>query len=291
MTGLRTSGPALPGGILVVGDVIDDTVVIPSGPIRPDTDTASAIRSVAGGSAANTAAWLAALGADVAFVGAVNRSDVDRHSALLAGVDVHLQGTPSPTGAIIVLVQGADRSMLTDRGANADLDFDAIPDDLMRAHVHLTGHSMAASDGAAFARFLRRAKAAGATVSVSPGSVAYIDALGAARFAEVIAGADVLFASAVEGSALTGVSELDAIAARVDAPTVVLTLGADGVVVDGTHLPAVTAPVVVDPTGAGDAFCAGFLARWIVDRDAVAAARAGTEVAARAVGVVGGRPA
>jgi sugar/nucleoside kinase (ribokinase family) len=285
------SAGVLPAGILVVGDVIDDTVVIPSGPIRPDTDTPSAIRSVAGGSAANTAAWLAALGADVAFVGAVNHADVDRHTALLPGVDVHLQATDAATGAIIVLVQGADRSMLTDRGANAELDFDAIPDAVIRAHVHLTGHSMAASDGSAFARFLRRAKAAGATVSVSPGSVAYIDALGAERFAEVIAGADVLFASLVEGAALAGVPDPAGIAARVDAATLVLTLGADGVIVDGVQLPAVTAPVAIDPTGAGDAFCAGFLARWICDRDPVAAARAGTEVAARAVGVVGGRPA
>lgn len=279
------------GGILVVGDVIDDTVVIPSGPIRPDTDTPSTIRRVAGGSAANTAAWLAALGAGVAFVGAVHRADVERHTALLPGVDVHLQARDAATGAIIVLVQGAERSMLTDRGANAELDFDAIPDNLIRGHVHLTGHSMAASDGAAFARFLRRAKAAGATVSVSPGSVAYIDALGAARFGAVIAGADVLFANLVEGAALAGTADPAEIAARVDAPTLVLTLGADGVIVDGAHIPAVTAPDVIDPTGAGDAFCAGFLARWTRDRDAVASARAGAEVAARAVGVVGGRPA
>ena len=133
-------------GILVVGDVIDDTVVIPSGPIRPDTDTTSTIRRVAGGSAANTAAWLAALGADVSFVGAVGKADVARHAALLPGVDAHLQAVDAATGAIIVLVQGAERSMLTDRGANAELDFDAIPDALIRAHVHLTGHSMAASD-------------------------------------------------------------------------------------------------------------------------------------------------
>jgi len=45
--------------ILVFGDVIDDIIVVPSGPIRVDTDTPSAIRSRAGGSAANTAAWLA----------------------------------------------------------------------------------------------------------------------------------------------------------------------------------------------------------------------------------------
>lgn len=281
---------SLPRGILVVGDVIDDTVVIPTGPIRADTDTPSTIRRVAGGSAANTAAWLAALGADVAFVGAVHRADVERHTALLPGVEVHLQATDAATGAIIVLVQGADRSMLTDRGANAELDFDAIPDALIRAHVHLTGHSMAASDGTAFARFLRRAKSLGATISVSPGSVAYIDALGAERFGAVIAGADVLFASLAEGAALAGTPDPAEIAARVDAPTLVLTLGADGVIVDDVRIPAVTAPEVVDPTGAGDAFCAGFLARWSKDRDAAAAARAGTEVAARAVGVVGGRP-
>ncbi|HYJ51517.1 MAG TPA: PfkB family carbohydrate kinase [Microbacterium sp.] len=279
-----------PGSILVVGDVIDDTVVIPSGPIQPDTDTISVIRRVPGGSAANSAAWLAALGADVTFVGAVNVADVDRHVALLPGVDARLQAVDTATGAIIVLVQGADRSMLTDRGANADLDFAAIPDELLRAHVHLTGHSMAASDGAAFATFLRRAKSAGATVSVSPGSVAYIDALGAARFGEVIAGADVLFASLAEGAALAGTSDPAEMAARVDAGTLVLTLGADGVRVDGEHVPAVTAPVVLDPTGAGDAFCAGFLAHWLRDGDAVAAARAGAEVAARAVGLVGGRP-
>lgn len=278
-------------GILVVGDVIDDTVVIPSGPIRPDTDTASTIRSVAGGSAANTAAWLAHAGAAVGFVGAVHRADVARHTALLPGVDAHLQAVDAPTGAIVVLVQGQERAMLTDRGANAHLDFDAIPESLLRTHVHLTGHSMAASDGSAFARFLRRAKDAGATVSVSPGSVAYIDALGPARFGEVIAGADILFASVVEGAALTGTTEPAEMAARVDAPVLVLTRGADGVIVDGVHVPAVTAPVVADPTGAGDAFCAGFLARWTRDRDAVAATRAGTEVAARAVGVVGGRPA
>ncbi|HEX5728962.1 carbohydrate kinase family protein [Microbacterium sp.] len=280
-----------PGSILVVGDVIDDTVVIPSGPIQPDTDTVSVIRRVPGGSAANTAAWLAALGADVTFVGAVNVADVDRHVALLPGVDARLQPVDTPTGAIIVLVQGADRSMLTDRGANADLDFAAIPDELLRAHVHLTGHSMAASDGAAFADFLRRAKSAGATVSVSPGSVAYIDALGTARFGEVIAGADVLFASLAEGAALTGTPDPAEMAARVDAGTLVLTLGADGVLVDGEHVPAVSAPVVLDPTGAGDAFCAGFLARWLRDRNSVAAARNGAEVAARAVGLVGGRPA
>ncbi|MEZ4505508.1 MAG: PfkB family carbohydrate kinase [Thermomicrobiales bacterium] len=47
---------------------------------------------------------------------------------------------------------------------------------------------------------------------------------------------------------------------------------------------------VVDPTGAGDAFCAGFLENWISTWNVQAAAEAGADLAADAVGVLGGRP-
>jgi sugar/nucleoside kinase (ribokinase family) len=282
-------GAAVSPRILVIGDVIDDIVVVPSGPVRVDTDTPSTIRRVAGGSAANTAAWLASLGAEVSFVGCVNTADVGRHTALLPGVDVHLTASEAPTGTIVILVDGERRSMLTERGANAELDLDGIPDALIADHVHLTGHTMAASDGTAFARFIARATGLGATVSVSPGSAAYIDALGAERFTEVIAGADLLFASIAEGAALTSAQTAEEIAAALEFGTVVLTLGGDGLLVDGVLIPAEAAEVV-DPTGAGDALCAGFLASWVRDGDALAAARAGARAAARAVGVIGGRP-
>lgn len=273
----------------MVGDVIDDIVVVPSGPIRVDTDTPSEIRRVPGGSAANTAAWLGALGADVAFAGCVNAEDVERHAAALRGVDVHLQVSDAPTGTIVILVDGDRRTMLTQRGANAHLDLDGIPDALIPDHVHLTGHTMAHSDGAAFARFIARAAGLGATVSVSPGSAAYIVELGAERFGEIIAGADVLFASLAEGAALTSVHEPEQVADALDYGTVVLTLGGDGSLVNGERVPAARA-TVMDPTGAGDSFCAGFLASWVEHGDAVAAAREGAQVAARAVGVIGARP-
>jgi sugar/nucleoside kinase (ribokinase family) len=275
--------------ILVVGDVNDDIVVVPTGPIRVDTDTPSDIRRVPGGSAANTAAWLGALDADVAFTGCVNVDDVERHTAALPGVDVHLQTSDAPTGTIVILVDGERRTMLTQRGANAHLDLDGIPDSLVGDHVHLTGHTMAHSDGVDFARFIARAASLGATVSVSPGSAAYIDELGAERFGEVIAGADVLFVSLAEGAALTTAQDARQISEALDFGTVVLTLGADGVLVNGERVPAV-ASTVVDPTGAGDSFCAGFLASWVEHGDAVEAARRGAAVAARAVGVIGARP-
>ena len=52
------------GRILVVGDVITDILVVPQGPVARGTDTAATIRQMPGGSGANQAVWLAAMGAE-----------------------------------------------------------------------------------------------------------------------------------------------------------------------------------------------------------------------------------
>ncbi|MWB99460.1 carbohydrate kinase family protein, partial [Agromyces seonyuensis] len=161
---------------VVVGDVIDDVLVVPDGAIRPDTDTAAEIRTLPGGAAANTAAWLGATGADVDFVGIVGAGDADRHAALLDrhGVRAHLAAHPAlPTGTIVVLVDGEHRTMLASRGANAVLDPDALGDDLLAgaAVVYATGHALAGdTDPAAFGRLVARARAAGALVVAATGS-------------------------------------------------------------------------------------------------------------------------
>lgn len=293
--------------IVVFGDVIDDVVVVPSGPIRHDTDTPSSIRQRAGGSAANAASWLGAQHAAVDFVGRVGASDVARHSEILAGYGVtpHLLGDPEhPTGAIVVIVEGNSRSMLTERGANDYLSADDVTDGLLdhASVVHFTGYTIYHGEGhtdghAAVRRLFERAAARGVAVSVDPASAGSLADFGAARFLELINGAGLLFPNLDEGRALTGLEDPLAIAAALGErfPLVALTLGADGVVVAQRVREPVRIPVVesaiVDPTGAGDAFVAGFLASWTVDGDAVAAARAGAEVAAGAVTQVGGRPA
>lgn len=285
--------------IVCVGDVIDDVVAVPAGPIRSDTDTPSAIRFRPGGSPANTAAWLGSLGAAVDFVGTVGAADVARHAAALPGVTAHLTGHPTlTTGAIVVIVDGQTRSMLTDRGANAALDPADVTDGLLAeaAVLHLTGHALLNDAGAAgFATLIARASAASVAVSLAPGSAGFIADYGVAAFRAATAGASILFPSLDEGRLLTGLVEPREIAAALAAevPVVVLTLGTDGVLVaaDGAieAVPAVRAEVV-DPTGAGDAFCAGFLAEWVQSGDALAAAREGTQVAARAVSSIGARP-
>ncbi len=287
--------------IIVFGDVIDDIVVVPAGPIRPDTDTPASIRHSPGGSAANAAAWLGSVGAEVDFVGLVGNGDVERHALALAayGVTPHLAAHPSlPTGAIVVLVDGQNRSMLTERGANVALSPDDVTDVLLEsaAFVHFSGYSVFAStDLEAFARLIERSSARGVGVSVDPGSAGFIADFGAERFLDAVAGATLLFPNLDEGRALTGLRDPEEIVAalRERFELVALTLGEMGVMVasGGSLIHAAAHQVeIVDPTGAGDAFSAGFLASWVREHDPQAAAEAGTALSARAVSDTGGRP-
>ena len=287
-------GGASGGRIVCFGDLIDDVVVIPSGPVRDDTDTPSTIRFRPGGSAANTAAWLGALGAPADLVACVGRGDAPRHAQQLEGVRAHLGEHPElPTGTIVVLVDGERRHMLTERGANTALDPAFVTDALLADAeiLHLTGHTLLNPLG--IGDLPGRAQAAGVTVSVSPGSAGFIADFGVDAFSTAIAGASIVFASLEEGRLLTGRGAPSEVAAALPFEHVVLTLGMDGVLVnlDGDQftVPAVET-AVVDPTGAGDAFCAGYLAEWATTGDARAAASRGTEVAARAVATVGARP-
>jgi sugar/nucleoside kinase (ribokinase family) len=246
--------------IVVVGDVINDVVVVPRGEIRPDTDTASTIRQRPGGSAGNTAAWLGSVGAPVDFVGCVGLDDLADHERVFreSGVVPYLQlGTGLPTGTIVILVDEERRTMLTERGANSALASSSVTDELL-------------------------AKAGVLHISEP--------------FLEAIDGTTIVFPNLPEGRMMSGQEEPDRIGAalRERFEVVVLTMGAEGLIVyEGKKRTKVEAPNIqhiLDPTGAGDALAAGFLNRWVVDRDAVAAAQEGVFVAARAIMVIGGRP-
>jgi sugar/nucleoside kinase (ribokinase family) len=95
---------------------------------------------------------------------------------------------------------------------------------------------------------------------------------------------------------LTGEADADRVAQKIGErfERAIMTVGSEGVVViererEPVRVPAPTVRMV-DPTGAGDAFAAGFLASWVATGDMVAAARDGVFVAARAIMVMGGRP-
>lgn len=292
-----------PRSIIVFGDIIDDVVAVPSGPIRTDTDTASSIRFRPGGSAANTASWLGSVGAPVHFFGMVGRDDSARHTLDLMdrGVWPHLSAHPSlPTGAIVVIVDGETRTMLTERGANRVIDPDAITDELLATAdiLHLTGHTLFGMDNPErFTALIARAVAAGVRVCVDPGSVGYIADFGVEQALRFFEGASILVPNLDEGRALTGLTDPVAVAAALAErfELVALTLDTSGVVVARAGEEPVTIPAVrtdvVDPTGAGDAFTAGFLHGLFSGDAPDVAARAGVTLASRAVSSMGARPA
>lgn len=288
--------------IVVFGDVIDDVVVVPHGAIRTDTDTVSSIRNRPGGSAANAAAWMASLGASTDFVGVVGIDDLERHTTLLekAGVRVHLTGDPQlPTGAIVVIVEGEQRTMLTETGANAMMTPDAVGDELLNgaALLHFTGYSLFSQpDDTAIRRLIERSAALGVQVSVDPGSAGFIRDFGVKRFMDAVHGASMIFPNLEEGRLLTGLREPEEVAEALleQFRLVALTLDTDGVLVARRGHPptrfAATPTVIVDPTGAGDSFAAGFLAEWVRSGDELAAAQAGVAAGAIAVATIGARP-
>ncbi|HWN00494.1 MAG TPA: PfkB family carbohydrate kinase, partial [Streptosporangiaceae bacterium] len=84
--------PARPGSgtprIVVCGDVINDVLVKPLDGVTPDSDTPATISARPGGAAANQAAWMAHLGADVTFAGRAGARDVAYHRRELARAGV-----------------------------------------------------------------------------------------------------------------------------------------------------------------------------------------------------------
>ncbi len=289
--------------MLVVGDVINDVLVRPMGEITADSDTRAQIVRRPGGSAANLACWLGSLGREVTFVGRVGTGDQGYHASFFArfGVEAHLVVDPElETGTIVVLVDaGGGRTMLTDRGANLRLAVEDVPAALLHraAALHLSGYSFFEDGVRATARtLLARARRAGTPVSIDPSSSAFLEEVGPDRFLAWTAGADLVFPNRDEAAVLAGTADPLLAAERLATHygTVVVTLDGDGCVVAHGGRSPVLVPAErvrpVDTTGAGDAFCAGFLDRWLDDADPVAAAGAGARVARSAVARMGARP-
>ena len=297
---MTATGP----GILVCGDVINDVLVRPLGAVARGSDAPAQILARPGGSAANQAAWMARLGARVAFAGRAGAGDAGYHRRELAraGVRAHLAADPDAgTGSIVIMVEaGGERTMLTDRAANLRLRRSDIPDALLddAAVLHLTGYTFCEPSLAEVAlSLLDGARRRGMAVTVDPGSAAFLGAMPPGAFLRWTEGAAVCFPNRDEAAVLTGESDPAAMAARLTRhyAAVALKLGGEGCLVAApggapAHVPAPRADVL-DSTGAGDAFCGAFLSRWLADpADLTGAARFAVRVAASAVTRFGARP-
>lgn len=291
--------------VVVLGDVMVDVLARLSGPVAIGSDSTARIAWGFGGSAANVAAWLVTAGVErpalVGRVGADPRGAAAAEELAAAGVDARLAvDEQRPTGTCIVLVApGGERSMLPDAGANDRLHPDDLRPELFRPgrHLHLSGYTLL-RDGSRDAglRALAQALEVGMSVSVDPSSEALLVGSGAARFLEATRGVHLLLPNTDEARCLTG-ERSPSRAAEALASTygeVVVKLGGDGALWQRGFITASAAAErraeVVDTTGAGDAFAAGFLATWLLHPEPESALAAGNRLAARAIGHVGARP-
>ena len=292
--------------VIVIGDVITDLVVQLRQALVVASDTASTISTRPGGSGANQAAWLAYIAPqlNVHFVGCVGQDPFGAyHDAELrrSGVLPHLGVDPQrSTGTIVVLVDGdGERSMLTDRGANLGLRVEDLPTEVFQpgACLHLSGYTLADPRTRTVARTaIGLARDHAMIVSVDPASASLLREVGPDRFLAWTRGADLCFPNLDEGRLLSGETDPAAVARSLCVwyGGVALKLGAQGALwarggeptLSQTALPI----TVVDSTGAGDAFCAGFLASWLGGRGAENALAAGIRLGGMAAPRVGARP-
>ncbi len=275
-----------------------------------DADQAEALytampagRESSGGSAANTCAVAAALGARVAYLGKVATDllgETFRRDVTAAGV--HFPSTPlaegAPTARCLILVTAdGQRTMNTFLGASVafaagDVDADLIGE---AAVLYLEGYLFdPPAAQAAFRAAARAARQAGRQVALSLSDAFCVDRHRAA-FRTLLAEVDILFCNEAELASLYEANNLnDALAAvAADVALAAVTLGEAGsVILRGTERVDVPPePVsVVDTTGAGDAYAAGFLAAYTAGRKLAACGRLGSLAAAEVISHYGARP-
>ncbi len=260
-----------------------------------------------GGCAGNTVSGVASFGGSAAFIGKVADDQLgaiyrhDMHGTGIAFDTPVLDGATPTARSMILITPDGERTMNTYLGAAHELSPQDIDRDTVAAAAitYLEGYLWDPPPAKeAFRRATQYAHAAGRRVSLTLSDSFCVD-----RFRDEFLGLirdgsiDILFANQAEMHALYETSDFDtAVAAlRRDCRLAAVTLGAEGALVvtpDGVQkVPATPVETVVDTTGAGDLFAAGFLfgeARGMAHGDC---ARLGALAAAEVIGHVGPRPA
>ena len=263
-------------------------------------------KEISGGSAANTLAGLAALGAKCAFVGQVaddQLGEVFAHDIRAVGITF---GTPARAGnpptarCLIFVTPDGQRTMNTFLGASQFLPAEAMnAAEIASAKVlYLEGYLWDPEEPRnAMRRAIAAARDAGREVAFTLSDPFVISRHGDDFRALIDAGEiDILFANEHELAALTMIDDfeagMEALALKV--PTLVVTRGPEGAHAmkagEHAHVPAEPIARVVDTTGAGDLFAAGFLSGHVKGRPLTECLKLGAICAAEVISHYGARP-
>jgi sugar/nucleoside kinase (ribokinase family) len=274
--------------LCTIGDLIEDVVVWLSAEPNLGTDTDSIIQRTRGGSAANVAMFAALTGTESRFIGQVGNDALGQQlcsSLQQAGVDVCVV-SEGRTGSIVVLVQpNGERTFLTDRGVASHL---SLVDASLMANVgilHVPSYSLVTEPLASTSLlYIKAAQSLAAVISIDASSTSVLEHFGVARYKSLIQSIQPqIFLCNEDEAGLLGVGATEGM---LGAALTVIKRGVHSTFAisqNNERSEVAVAPVanIVDTTGAGDAFAAGFLPTFVATNDVEAAITRGHAVAAR----------
>lgn len=291
--------------VLCIGDVMLDVVtkieVMPS-EINYGSDTPAKISTHGGGAAGNVAAWLTRTDAHATIVGHVGNDAAG--SALVSEFDAlgvrhhNLVVENGHSGVVVVLVDPTgERTMFPDNGANSGLHIGDLPELEGFNAVYISGYSpLDPLSLTGVKEMIAKIRSAGITIYFDPASVGGMKEVAIEEVKSWLPLMDVILLNEEEAIYLSGASDIEVALDYLltQCQTVVIKRGSHGAIGKSRGGESVSVPAipttVVDTTGAGDSFAAGFISYFATKKDLARALMAGAEVAAHCVAIVGARP-
>ncbi len=287
---------------LCIGDTMMDISVVIDSKIHTSGDTPAVISTHGGGAAANVATWLAYLGNDAFLASRIG--DDSYGQTLHAELDTYRvrhseQRVPNEkSGVVVVLVnESGERTMFPDSGANSGLSSANLPPLPPFTAIYLSGYALINPlSRAGVTEMISEIKTFSLPIALDPGTVGALRSIPLSLIKEWVSSADLLFLNEEEALFIADESELDrALALLCDlTPLVIVKRGEKGAIAQARGSGAVEISArpseVIDTTGAGDAFAAGFISAWFHEKSLESSLIAGAESASISITRVGARP-
>ena len=283
--------------------MLDVVAQIPTSPheLHLGNDTRTIISTHGGGAAGNTASWLAVLGNDVTMVGRIGNDTAG--SAITAEFDAlgisygNIVKEGLHTGVVVCLVDpSGERTMLADNGANAGLEVSDLPALDGVAAIYLSGYApLAPLSRVGVLEMVRIINSRGIPIIFDPATVGGMQGVPVAEILSWCALMDTVIMNEEEAIYLSGLSDLEsALNFFIElTPRAIIKRGSAGAIglERGGQIISVAAKTsaMVDTTGAGDAFAAGFIDAFTGRRDFSHAIERASAVAGHCVAIVGAR--
>ncbi len=279
-----------------------DVSVFIDSEIHKGGDTQAFITTQGGGAAANVARWLAHMGCDTFLCsrvaddtnGLILQKELDAFNVRHSDYRVPHE----KTGTVVVLVsEDGERTMFPDSGSNSGLSSADLPPLDGFTAAYLSGYALINSQSRTnVLEMIQILKAKGIPLVFDPGTVGALRRIPNSMLQEWIRMMDILLLNEEEALYISQISDLHGalIALATKAPIVVIKRGAAGVTAISEQVRTVELPAldveVIDTTGAGDSFAAGFIASWFDEGIVEKAVENGIAQASRCCAMVGARP-